>query len=109
VGQGAALHPVRQTIPGHHEEAKGWALMTPEDGTKGAPAARLTIEYRPKPSCKRCGGRGFNGYHTSLVADKDGNKSWQRGAPARCSCCREVRREVVENGNGINVKETPAE
>jgi hypothetical protein len=55
---------------------------------------RLVIEYRPKPNCKRCGGRGTHGYRTTLVPQPDGTKRWERGSPVRCACCKAVQRTV---------------
>ena len=55
---------------------------------------RLVVEYRPKPSCKRCGGRGTDGYRATLVQQPDGTKRWERGAPVRCACCKAVQRTV---------------
>lgn len=59
-----------------------------------AQAQRLVIEYRPKPTCKRCGGRGIDGYRTTLVPQPDGTKAWERGGPVRCACCKPVKRSV---------------
>ncbi|MDD5542905.1 MAG: hypothetical protein PHX83_06990 [Acidobacteriia bacterium] len=82
--------------------------MTPESETKPAPAAKVVTEYRPKHSCKKCGGRGINGYHTKLVVTPTG-KEWQRQGPARCSCCKPVRVETVEMPGGeVAVTQTPA-
>jgi hypothetical protein len=69
--------------------------MTPEANAPSTPAAKVVVEYRPKPTCKRCGGRGIDGYRTTQVRQPDGTATWQRGDPIRCACCREVRREVT--------------
>jgi len=80
--------------------------VTPESETRGV-QSKVVIEYRPKRTCKKCGGRGINGYHTKLVTTATG-KEWQRQGPARCSCCKPIKVETVEvPGGATTVTETP--
>jgi len=79
-----------------------------ESEPKPAPSSKVVIEYLPKRTCKKCGGRGIDGYHTKLVATANG-KEWQRKGPVRCSCCKPVRVETVEvPGGEVAVTQTPA-